>query len=291
VFQLPKTEVVPNDKPPATTRDTNALLRAPVIDIADSHWLTASAAVGRWPSFREGFLAPWDGLAFMCRHRRLWKYGVAPVILNVLITGVVLLILVVAVGFAIDRLHPMFPTGWGWFGLEIVCGIALVALALLGAFISWLLLQGILCGFFYGRLAVQVELKLGMHPDDIRDVSLIAQTADAIRDITLLLGINVGLLVLHVVPVIGSLVAMCGSMYFNLMVLGGDFVNFPLDLRGMRRAEKRAFAKRFRYHTLGQGAAVMLLLFVPIVGAVLLTTAVTGSVLLHRRQQSLAATQ
>jgi CysZ protein len=226
----------------------------------------------------------------MCRHRELWKYGIVPIVLNVLITGFVLVVLLVTVGFAIDWLHPMFSDGWGWVTLEIVCGIALAALAVLGAFGSWLLLQAVLCGFFYGKLAAQVELKLGMRPEELREVSLKAQTIDAVRDISLLLSVNVGLLLFHIVPIVGSLVATCGSTYFNLLILGGDFVAFPLDLRGMRRAEKRAFVKRFRYHTLGLGAAVILLMLIPVVGAVLLTTAVTGSVLLHRRQQALAAT-
>jgi CysZ protein len=227
----------------------------------------------------------------MCRHRELWKYGIAPIVLNVLITGLVLVVLMVTVGFAIDWLHPKFSPEWYWRALEIVCGIALAALAVLGAFVSWLLLQAVLCGFFYGKLAAQVELKLGMSPEEIRDVTLKAQIIDAVRDISLLLSVNIGLLVLHIVPVIGSLVATVASTYFNLLILGGDFVAFPLDLRGMRRAEKRAFIKRFRFHTLGLGAAVILLLLIPVVGAVLLTTAVTGSVLLHRRQQALAATQ
>ncbi|MBT4866725.1 MAG: hypothetical protein HON53_16600 [Planctomycetaceae bacterium] len=253
--------------------------------------ISRPAAVGRWPSFREGFLAPWDGLTYMCRHRELWKYGIVPIILNVLITGLVLVVLLVTVGFAIDWLHPKFSGGWGWVALEIVCGIALAALAVLGAFGSWLLLQAVLCGFFYGKLAAQVELKLGMSPQEIREVSLKAQTIDAVRDISLLVSVNIGLLVLHIVPVIGSLVATVASTYFNLLILGGDFVAFPLDLRGTRRAKKRAFVKRFRFHTLGLGAAVILLMLIPVVGAVLLTTAVTGSVLLHRRQLRLNESQ
>jgi uncharacterized protein involved in cysteine biosynthesis len=276
---VPSSEATMTD----TTGQTPEVLAT---DRYDSDSMTRPAAVGHWPSFREGFLAPWDGLAFMCRHRELWKYGVIPILLNIVISGVVLVVLLVVAGLAIDRLHPMFPAGWGWLTLEIISGIAIAALAILGAFVSWLLLEAILCGFFYGKLAVQVELKLGMPRDEMRDVSLMAQTVDAIRDITLLLSINIGLLALHIVPVIGSLVAICGSTYFNLMILGGDFVAFPLDLRGMRRAEKKAYAKQFRYHTLGLGAAVILLILVPVVGAVLLTTAVTGSVLLHRRQQA-----
>lgn len=289
-FQIATGKIAGHTEPDSSTQNETAETQLPTtgaVDTDNSRWIGSAAAEGRWPAFREGFLAPWDGLGFMCRHRNLWKYGIVPVILNVLITGAILIALIVAVGFGSNRLHPLFPAGWGWFALEIVCGIVLVLLALLGAFAAWLLLQGALCGYSYGKLAEQVELKLGMSSDEMRGVSLTAQTADAIRDISLLLGINIGLLVLHVVPVVGSIVAMCGSTYFNLMILGGDFVNFPLDLRGMRRAEKRAYTRRFRYHTLGLGAVVTLLLLVPVVGAVLLTTAVTGSVLLHRRQQLL----
>ena len=276
---------------PSQATTTDATDQTPGVlatDHYDSDLMTRPAAVGHWPSFREGFLAPWDGLAFMCRHRELWKYGVIPILLNLLITAVVLVVLLVVAGLAINWLHPMFPSGGGWLALEIASGIAIAALTLLGAFVAWVLLEAALCGFFYGKLAVQVELKLGMARDEMSEVSLLAQTIDAVRDITLLLSINIGLLALHIVPVIGSLVAICGSTYFNLMILGGDFVAFPLDLRGMRRAEKKAYAKQFRYHTLGLGAAVILLMLVPVVGAVLLTTAVTGSVLLHRRQQALA---
>ena len=240
----------------------------------------------RCAAFGEGFRTPWDGLAYMCRHPGLWKYGIIPIILNVIITGLVIVLLIVVVGFTVDWLHPKFPEGGGWLALEIVCGIGLLLLALVGAFVCWLLLQKILCDHFYGKLAVQVELGLGLPPEEIHDVPFLSQLSDAIRDVFSLVFINVGLLLLHVVPVLGSLVAAACSFYFAFLILGGDFLSYPLDIRGMRRSEKRAFCKRHRFHTLGLGAVVTPLLFVPVVGAVLLTTAVTGSVLLHRRLTS-----
>jgi uncharacterized protein involved in cysteine biosynthesis len=51
----------------------------------------------------------------------------------------------------------------------------------------------------------------------------------------------------------------------------------------MRRREKLQFARRHHAHVLGLGTAMALVTLVPIVNAVLLTTAVTGAVLLHRR--------
>jgi len=104
--------------------------------VAHGESVERPAVASRWPSFRKGLLAPWDGLTHMCCNPSLWRYGVIPVILNVLITGVVLLLLIVFAGFAVDRLHPMFPDGWGWLALEIVCGIGLLLVALVGAFIS-----------------------------------------------------------------------------------------------------------------------------------------------------------
>jgi uncharacterized protein involved in cysteine biosynthesis len=46
--------------------------------------------------------------------------------------------------------------------------------------------------------------------------------------------VNIGLLALHLLPLIGSIAAIFGSLYFNSMILGGKFIAYPLDLRGMR---------------------------------------------------------
>jgi uncharacterized protein involved in cysteine biosynthesis len=76
---------------------------------------------------------------------------------------------------------------------------------------------------------------------------------------------------------------LCGSYYFTSYTLGLEYFDYPLALRGLRRPEKLAFGRRHRLHVLGLGTAVAILALVPIVNAVLLTTAVTGAVLLHRQ--------
>ncbi len=234
-------------------------------------------------AFGEGFACPWEGARHMARHPELWRYGVMPLALNLVITLLVLGLLILAVvGFAV-YLHPRFPEGtWGivWEVLAVV-SMLVVAAGLAAA--TWMLLSGILTGHYYGKLAEAVERQLGVGPEEIREIPFRYQVADTLRDFAALIVVNSGLLLLNCLPVIGSLAAMCGALYFNSYVFGRDFLDYPLALRGMRRKDKHAFCHRHRWHTLGLGGVVLLLGLVPLLGAVVLTTAVTGAVLLGRR--------
>ena len=243
------------------------------------------AADGR-AAFLEGFAAPREGFAYMCRHPRLWRYAAVPVVLNLLITSAVLSLLLLAATYFAVKIHPKFAGGWGWRVLEVGVAAALLAAVVALSLGAWVLLNGILCGHYYGKLAREVELQLGMRPDQITDISLRAQVADTLLDLGALIGINVGLLALNVVPLVGSLAAVVLTLYFDWMIFGREYLDFPLSLRGMRRADKRAFARRHRGHTLGLGAAAFCCTFVPVVGSVVLSTAAVGAVLLHRRLQA-----
>jgi CysZ protein len=219
----------------------------------------------------------------MCRHPRLWRFAVIPVILNLLITALVLGLLIAGVIYFVVTIHPRFSGGWGSRVIEFGVAVAALAAAVGVALGAWVLLNGILCGHYYGKLAREVELQLGMRPEDITDIPIRAQIVDTLRDVGSLLVVNVGLLALHFIPVIGSVAAVVLTLYFDWMIFGRDFLDFPLSLRGWRRADKRAFTHRHRPHTLGVGAAVFLFNFVPVVGSVVQSTAVAGAVLLHRR--------
>ena len=88
------------------------------------------------------------------------------------------------------------------------------------------------------------------------------------------------------IAIIGAPLAIVGSMYRTWFLFGFDFIDYPLSLRGIRRADKVAFVRHYRPHTLGLGAAVFLLEFLPIINSVLLTTAVIGAVIVNRRLES-----
>jgi hypothetical protein len=126
---------------------------------------------------------------------------------NLLITLVVLGLFLTGAGAVLVYLHPQFGTGWLGILLEVATGVGLVFGALVAAFVVWQILQAILCSYFYGRLTREVELQLGLPSEEIKELNWSAQTLDACRAALALLGVNLGLLLLHIVPVIGSLSA------------------------------------------------------------------------------------
>lgn len=249
--------------------------------------VSVSASATRVIDFKDGFLAPWVGLRFMNCHPRLWQFALLPVLLNLLITGFVLALLVASGFWYARELHPRFTGSWTQRGLEVLVIIGLFMAVVGLAVATWLLLQSILCGYFYGKLARQVEVQLGLGPEELREVSLAREIVDGVRDVSVLLAVNGGLLLLHVIPVIGSVLAIGGALYFDCWILGQDYFEYPLGLRGRNRKEIRSFARAHRWETLGLGGSVLAMALVPIVSSVFLTTAAAGAVLLHRRLAAL----
>lgn len=251
--------------------------------------------IGRQPAqgglarFLEGASAPLHGLRFVNRHPRLWRYAIWPTALNLLITALALVVLIAAAVWATTELHPRLTQGmagvWWWLAVagEILAVVVLLLVCAILTVLIWKLVGGILCGYFYAKLAEQVERELGVSDQELRPISLFYEICDTFLNLTLLIVVNGAILLLNVIPFLGGVLALLGSGYFTWYILGVDYLSFPLALRGVRRRAQFAFGHRHRMHTIGLGAAVFALEFIPIIGAVLLTTAAVGAVLLHRR--------
>lgn len=234
-------------------------------------------------AFAEGFGAPLAGLRFMNRHPRLWTHAVLPILLNILLTALFLAGTVWGGYEFVLWIHGKFSDAWGWIFIKALIDIAVVAIVLLLGVAGWLVFQGILCGYFYSELARRVELLLGLRKEDMREVPFAYQVMDALLDVTFVGFIAAGCFVLSFIPVVGPVAAVCIGGYFDAMVFGMDYLDYPQALRARGRRVQRDFARRHRAHTLGLGACVTLISFVPIVNAFFLTTAATGAVLLYRR--------
>jgi uncharacterized protein involved in cysteine biosynthesis len=236
-------------------------------------------------AFLEGFRVPLTGLKYMNRNPRLWRYGLWPILVNLFLTGLVLVLLVAGGVYFASAMHPKFSPGFWGRSLEVLMIVFLFVGACGLAFAFWLVAQIAACGYFYGRLARQVEKLMGTKDDELVELPLMQEVTDTVRESLGLLVVNFIFLLVQFVPVAGQIVGIAGSYYFSSLALGQEFWDYPLALRGLRRKEKHAFARRHLFHTLGLGTAVMLLFLVPLVNAVMLTTAVTGTVLLHGKLQ------
>ena len=240
----------------------------------------AATPPGAW---WEGFTTPLAGLRYMKAHPSLWRYGVIPLIVNLLATLTVLGLLIAAgLGF-LWYLHPLFDGGPWWRVLEAVVAVVVLGLAVVLAMAAHILLQGAVCGHYYAKLAAEMERQLGIDESELQSVPFTFQMYDSLRDLTLLVSVNLMLLSLNILPGVGSVLALLGSLYWDGFVLGKDYLDHPLNVRGWRARERRAFARRHRWHTVGLGHAVMLVTPIPLASSILLTTAAAGAVLLHRR--------
>jgi CysZ protein len=240
-------------------------------------------------AFSRGFAAPWRGFVYLWEHPGLWIYGIVPVLLNLVITAFVLAILVGAAIAFVIYFHPKFPEGWWGILIEIATALGLLVAAGTLAFVVWMLMLGILVGHSLGLLAKQVELQLGTPPDQLRDIPWRYQILDSFRDVAMLLAINGGTLLLHVIPLIGSVLAVIVSLYFDSLLFGAEVFDYPLMLRGMRREEKWKFLNTHRPNTLGLGFATMLVAIIPLIGPIFMTTATVGAVLLYHELEPTSA--
>jgi CysZ protein len=238
---------------------------------------------GPSPGFRDGLAAPWEGFSHLRRHPALWRYAVAPIVFNVLLT-VLLCALAVAGVVAFAAWWETLAPGTGAWRVAEGILLVLIAVASLGALAaSWFLLQAALCGFFYARLARAVERQLGARPEDLHELPVRREIVDGVRAFLRFAAVNLALLALNLVPVVGSAAALVGGAYFDAWFFGMEFFQIPLAIRGQDRDALKAFARRNRPVTLGLGAATLLISLVPVVNSVLLTTSVAGAVLLRRR--------
>ncbi|HVT79746.1 MAG TPA: EI24 domain-containing protein [Phycisphaerae bacterium] len=234
--------------------------------------------------FLEGARLPWQGLQFLLRHRSLWHYAILPMVINLLITlSILLAVGILGVRMAMWFHHwPHFAGSVGGRIQETLLDIVLFATLLGVAAGSFLLLGGILSSFFNERLARQVEILLGTPASELAEAPLRQQALDALRGFLTVAATAAGCFVLGCIPLVGIAAGII-AFYIDFFVFGYEYFEIPLSLRGLRRKEKRALARRHRPRVLGLGAIVFLMNMVPLAGSVFLTTAAVGAVLLHKR--------
>ena len=237
--------------------------------------------------FCTGCRVSLDGFIFMCRHPSLWSYGILPVFLNIVLTMVIWLGAFRLGSWLVESMTVGLGNGWWdrtqwwlWF-----VGTMLLTLAV--AFVAYIILMSVFCSVFFSMLARKVELQLGAAEDDFTEVSLTAGVLDALRASLKLIVLNLSLLLLNIVPGVGTLAATVLGLYVDALIVGAEFLSFPLELRGMRWKERQAFSRTWRGETLGIGIVVTGLMLIPVAGAVFMTTSVVGAVLLCRRLSGL----
>lgn len=242
------------------------------------------------PDYVEGLSAAAEGFRFLCRYPSLWQYGIWALSTNIAVAFASLLITFWAGTTAWNSFVTELPIAWWATIVEWIGLAAIVMLAFCVGLVCYVLLQSVFCSWSFSKLAHRVELFLGASSDELSEISYSGQIIDALRSAVKLILVDVGILLLNVVPIIGTVAAFVIGAYMHAWVLGAEFLGYPQELRGLRWKDRQQFAKTWLPSTLGLGTIVAGLMLIPIVGAMFQTTAVVGAVLLNRRINGLPET-
>ncbi len=240
------------------------------------------------PDYVEGISTAADGFRFLCRYPSLWQYGVWALLTNIAVAFASLLMTFWVGTTAWNSFAVELPITWWAPIVEWIGFTAILMLAFGVGLACYIFLQSVFCSWSFSKLAYRVELFLGATPDELSEISYSGQIIDALRSALKLLLVDIGILLLNIVPLIGTVAALVIGGYMHAWVLGAEFLGYPQELRGIRWKDRQQFAKQWLPSTLGLGTIVAGLMLIPIVGAMFQTTAVVGAVLLNRRINGLS---
>lgn len=218
----------------------------------------------------------------MARRPRLWRHVAVPVALNLVATVLLIWGLLEWAPEFMEWLKGNFDAGAAGTVLLWLTTFGAGLLALGTVLGIWVLLQAVLCAWFYVNLAHDMELELGMKESEIQDPPMIKETIETMIAMAKVGAISIICLLLGFIPFLTPF-AVAAAIYLNAMVLATDYWSYPLSLRGLSFDDRRKFSAQHRATSLGMGTSVMALSWIPIINSVLLSSAVAGAVLLQRR--------
>jgi CysZ protein len=221
-------------------------------------------------AFIAGATYPLRALRLLAGTPALWPYVVVPVLLNIVV-GVLLYFGLLVAGFElIDRVTAGLPPGYAF--LEALLQAVLVLLLLLVTGFVFVRFGVILGAPWYDTLSLRVErLRQGEAPPGgeggllgaLRDV--LRQIGHETQKVGLAVGLGLLLLVLGVIPGLGTLLATAGGITLGATIACLDFLGPPLSRRRLSFREQLGVVRRALPGSAGFGLVCLALVSVPLV--------------------------
>jgi CysZ protein len=234
--------------------------------------------------FFRGLEYPVRALDFVRRHR-LWGLCAWPIAINIALLIVLAVLTVVYAGDVGSWIWAR-PEGAGFWhtvkmGLWHALRLILLLILLILDVIVFALLGTVIALPFLDTLSERTERILGTSPQERRGAaaqlhSVGFEILDALRIILFYLLVVIPLLLLNLVPVVGSILHAVLSITFAWLLLALDFLSLPMNRRLVPFRAKWRTVWRQKWISLGFGCAVFVLLLVPILNTVLIPLAAVG---------------
>jgi len=237
-------------------------------------------------AFVRSFWAPMRGLRLLWDHKRLWPLAAAPFFLNLILFGLAFWLSYAYLGGWVRGLLPG-GDGWWWAALLYLL-LVLVVLALLVVQVYLFAVVGrVVAEPFLDLLTRRTEaLAQGMPPGApwadsglVRDVLRVLK--QSLKRLLIYLAVMLPLLLINLIPGVGAMVYAVLAWLFTAYFLALEFMDYPLDRRGLSLKEKSRYVRGMGLGWLGFGSAVLVMGLVPVVNFALLPLAAMGGTLLY----------
>lgn len=232
-----------------------------------------------------GFFAPLRAARFLGgENRDLRKFCVLPALLNALLLVV---LVVLAILYGDDLLNWVWHEPQGWLrALYFLARILAVGVLLVVAYGLFLLTGALLAGPFNDYLSEQTEKRLRQIGAEapfswrlfLQD--LLFATWDGLRELSLYALLLLGLLLLNVLPVVGSALHFILGGGVTLFFLALECVSPALSRRRYSFPQRWGIIWRHRWLMFGLAGAVTLLMLIPLVNFLVLPLAVVAGTML-----------
>jgi CysZ protein len=233
----------------------------------------------------SGFLAPLRGLVFLFKHPGLMRFALFPILINIIL---VLSMYIFGSRFLVGLMDRWIPDeqAWYWAVLFWIAAVFIVLALLLVSAVLFYIVAGIICVPFNELLSQKVEeIMKGRPHDEVFSIRLLAldiwlAIVGEIKRVFLFLGLILPLLLLNLIPGIGTVAYGILAGVVTLLFLAYDFLDHPLGRRRLPFGEKRKFMLRNFPSTIGFGGGVFIFLLVPVINFVVLPINAIGATLL-----------
>ena len=231
-----------------------------------------------------------SGPAYLLRGLGLWRTRPRLMLLGVVPAALVLLTLLGALAALLWRVDDLaawstpFADDWADPWRPLVRVLLAAAVVLGAVLLSTVVFTGLTLAVgdpFYERIWAAVEEQLGDAPDgdgipwwrSVRDGLALAATG-------LLVGVL--LLVVGLVPVVGTLTALLAGLALGGRLLAAELLARPLEARGLDRHARKELLRRRRTTVWGFGLATQACFLVPLGAVAVMPAAVAGATMLAR---------
>jgi CysZ protein len=234
------------------------------------------------------------GVALLGRGLRLWGTSPRLMLLGAvpaLVVGALFVGLIVVVGLTADDIAvAVTPFAAGWSDLSrsavrLAAGLAVVALAVLLAVVTFTAVTLLVGDPFYERIWRRVEEREGDAPGELERglwAGLARSAGDSLRLLAATAGVGLLLFVGGFVPLLGQTVIPVVGVLTGGWFLAVELTGYAFDARGRTLRDRRRLLATHRARTLGLGTATYLLFFVPLGAVAVMPAAVAAATLLSR---------